>query len=216
MRDVIGFCLVSFSAVFFAVDPFAAIPMFLAMTERDTLQKRRQMALRASIAAYALLTAFALVGALIFKTLGITMPAFKVAGGVLLLLMSIDMLRTRPSPARITPGEVDDGAQKDDIAIVPLAIPLLAGPGSIATVVVLMGKVRVHHQWRMIPILFAILLTCVLSYLVLRGASRVASVLGRTGLSVVSRIAGLLLAAIAVQFILDGMGEGFAPLLRHR
>ena len=215
MRGIISFCLVSFSAVFFAVDPFAAVPMFLAMTERDTPEKRRRMALRASITACAVLMAFALAGAFIFKALSITMAAFKIAGGLLLLIMSVDMLRTRPSPARITPGEVDEGTQKDDIAIVPLAIPLLAGPGAIATVVVLMGKVRPGSPWKVIPILLAILVTAALSYLVLRGASRVARVLGRTGLSIISRIAGLLLAAIAVQFILDGLGEGIPLFRRH-
>ena len=215
MRGIVSFCLVSFSAVFFAVDPFAAVPMFLAMTERDAPAKRRHMALRASITACAVLMAFALAGAFIFKALSITMAAFKIAGGLLLLIMSVDMLRTRPSPARITPGEVDEGTQKEDIAIVPLAIPLLAGPGSIATVVVLMGKVRPGSPWKVIPILLSILVTAALSYLVLRGASRVARVLGRTGLSIISRIAGLLLAAIAVQFILDGLGEGIPLFRRH-
>jgi multiple antibiotic resistance protein len=213
VRSIISFSLLSLSAIFIAVDPFAAVPMFLAMTEHDSITKRRQMALRASVTAFAVLTAFAVAGAVIFKALGITMAAFKVAGGLLLLIMSMDMLRTQPSAARITPGEVDEGTHKEDIAIVPLAIPLLAGPGSIATVVVLMGKVKPHHQWQIVPILLAILITCLGSYLVLRGASQVARVLGRTGLSIVSRIAGLLLAAVAAQFILDGVGEAL-PLLR--
>jgi multiple antibiotic resistance protein len=208
------YSLVSLSAVFFAVDPFAAVPMFLAMTERDTAAKRRHMALRATATAFGILTTFAVAGALIFKALGITMAAFKVAGGLLLLVMSMDMLRTQPSPARITPGEVDEGVHKADIAIVPLAMPLLAGPGSIATVVVLMGKIKPHQHWQVVPVLLAILVTCLASYLVLRGASQVARVLGRTGLSIVSRIAGLLLAAVAAQFMLDGIGEAL-PLLRH-
>jgi len=136
-----------------------------------------------------------------------------VAGGVLLLIMSIDMLRTNPSPARITEGEVEAGAIKEDIAIVPLAMPLLAGPGSIATVVVLMARVRAHELWRVIPILAAILATCVASYYVLASASKVDRVLGRTGMNILSRVAGLLLAAIAIQFMIDGFADAFPALM---
>jgi multiple antibiotic resistance protein len=217
VREIVTFSLVSLSAVFFVVDPFAAVPMFLAMTQGDTAAKRRGMALRASVATFAVLTVFSLAGAVIFRTLGISLGAFKVAGGVLLLIMSIDMLRTRPSPARITQGEVDEGTQKDDIAIVPLAIPLLAGPGSIATVVVLMGRARqgAGQLWQVFAILGAIALTSLSCYVVLRGAARVDRVLGNTGMSIVSRIAGLLLAAIAIQFMLDGVGDSLPALLRR-
>ncbi|MFH1807389.1 MAG: MarC family protein [Pseudomonadota bacterium] len=213
LREIITFSLMCFSAVFFVVDPFAAVPMFLAMTPHDSADKRRRMALRAALAAGVLLTAFALVGALIFKALGITIGAFKIAGGILLLLMAIDMLRTRTSPTRITEGEVQDGAEKDDIAIVPLAMPMLAGPGSIATVIVLMGRARAEAWWQVIPVLAAILLTALLSYLVLLGAARVDRVLGRTGMNILSRVAGLLLAAIAVQFMLDGLVDGLGAVL---
>jgi multiple antibiotic resistance protein len=218
VREIVTFSLVSLSAVFFVVDPIAAIPVFLAMTRSDTTEKRRSMALRASIATFAILTVFSLAGAAIFRTLGISVGAFKVAGGVLLLLMSIDMLRTKASPARITQGEVDEGTQKDDIAIVPLAMPLLAGPGSIATVVVLVGRARTGqgHWWQVAAILGAILVTSVASYLMLRAASRIDRVLGQTGMSILSRVAGLLLAAIAIQFMLDGIRDSLPALMQHR
>ena len=215
LRDVVTFCLISFSAVFFVVDPFAAVPIFLAMTPDDSADKRRRMALRACIAAGALLTTFALLGAFIFKALGITLGAFKIAGGILLLVMSIDALRTRSSPARITDVEVAAGMAKDDIAIVPLAMPLLAGPGSIATVMVLMGRARGSNWWQVIPVLGSIAITAIISYFVLAGASRIDRVLGRTGMNVLERIAGLLLAAIAVQFILDGALESLPGLASH-
>lgn len=217
MRQIVTFSLVSLSAVFFVVDPFAAVPMFLAMTRADSLEKRRAMALRASVATFVILTVFSIAGAAIFRTLGISMGAFKVAGGVLLLLMAIDMIRTRPSPARITQGEVDEGAQKDDIAIVPLAMPLLAGPGSIATVVVLMGRARTGHGqwWQVAAVLGAIAVTALASYLVLRAASRIDRVLGQSGMSILSRVAGILLAAIAIQFMLDGIHDSLPALLRR-
>jgi multiple antibiotic resistance protein len=217
VREVVTFSLVSLSAVFFVVDPFAAIPMFLAMTRADSPEKRRGMALRASIATFAILTVFSLAGAVIFRTLGISLGAFKVAGGVLLLIMSIDMLRTKPSAARITQGEVDEGAAKDDIAIVPLAMPLLAGPGSIATVVVLMGRARTGHGhwWQVVAVLGAIAVTSLACYLILRVASRIDRVLGQSGMSILSRVAGLLLAAIAIQFMLDGIHDSLPALLRR-
>jgi multiple antibiotic resistance protein len=190
--------------------------MFLAMTQEDTPEKRRQMAARASVTTFFVLAVFALAGGFIFKALGITMGAFKMAGGVLLLLVAVDMLRTKPSATRITPGEVEDGAAKDDIAIVPLAMPLLAGPGSIATVVMLMGRARAGHWWHIFPLLGAILITAIAAYFILRGASRIDRLLGRTGMSILSRVAGLLLAAIAVQFMIDGATDSFPALLLGR
>ena len=213
-RDVVTFSLVSLSAIFFVVDPFAAVPIFLAMTKTDSAAKRRAMAARASIAAFLILSVFAVAGAFVFRALGISLGAFKTAGGVLLLLMALDMLRTKSPPARITAGEVEEGAEKDDIAIVPLAMPLLAGPGSIATVVVLMGRARAGDWWQVVPVFGAILVTSVACYLTLAAASKIDKVLGKTGMSILSRVAGLLLAAIAIQFIFDGAAEVLPAALR--
>ena len=212
LGEIVGFSLVSLSAVLVVVDPLAAVPFFLAMTSEDGLAKRRETARRAATAAFLVLTAFALAGALLFRALGITMAAFKMAGGVLLLVMAVDMLRTRASSARITDLEVEEGAAKEDVAIVPLAMPLLAGPGSIATVVVLMARAREEQLWRAIPVLAAIAVTCAVSWLVLASAARVDQVLGRTGMALLQRVAGLLLAAIATQFLVDGLGEAFPRL----
>ncbi|ABC82393.1 MarC family protein [Anaeromyxobacter dehalogenans] len=201
-------CFVSFSALFFVVDPFSAVPFFLALTRNDDPRRRREIALRASVTAFAVLAAFALTGEWIFRLLGIGLPAFKVAGGVVLLLLALDMVRTQPSRTRITQGEVDASADKEDVAIVPLAMPLLAGPGSIATAIVLMVRARGEDWWHPLPVLLAIALTCLASYLILAGAARTEKVLGRTGLAILERVAGLLLVAIAVQFMMDGLAEG--------
>lgn len=207
MRDVLAFSLISLSAVFVVVDPLAAVPFFLAMTKGDTVEQRRETARRAAWAAFFVLSFFAVAGAIVFKALGITIGAFKMAGGVLLLIMAIDMLRTRASEARITENEVEAGALKEDVAIVPLAMPLLAGPGSIATAIVLMSRARAGPWWHAIPVLGAIVVTAAASYVILAGASRTERVLGRTGLAILERAAGLLLVAIAIQFMLDGLGE---------
>jgi multiple antibiotic resistance protein len=127
---------------------------------------------------------------------------------VLLLLTAVDMLRTRAPETRITAGEVDAGAKQEDVAIVPLAMPLLAGPGSIATVVVLMGRAREGERWwHVFPVLGAIAVTALAAYVFLTFAAQVDRVLGRTGLAILERVAGLLLAAIAFQFLIDGIGD---------
>lgn len=212
--EILSLFLVSLSAIFFVVDPFSAVPFFLAMTRNDDLQRRRGTALRASVTAGAVMAIFAFAGEWIFRVLGIGMGAFKVAGGVVLLLLALDMIRTQPSRARITEGEVEAGADKEDIAIVPLAMPLLAGPGSIATAVVLMARTRGGPWWHKLVVLAAIVVTAAACYLFLAGAARTEKVLGRTGLAILERAAGLLLVAIAIQFMMDGVVEGLPQLFR--
>ncbi len=215
MRDLVSFAVVAFSAVFVVVDPFAAVPFFLALTAGESPQQKRETARRAAVAAALVLGAFAVAGALVFRVLGISLGAFKIAGGVLLLITAVDMLRTRPSETRITAGEVESGREKEDVAIVPLAMPLLAGPGSIATVVVLMGRARAERTGYGLVVLAAVAAVALLVYLVLAGASRVDRVLGKTGLNILERASGLLLAAIAIQFMIDGVGESLPGLLRR-
>ncbi len=210
--EILSVGLVSLSAIFFVVDPLAAVPFFLALTRNDDVPRRREIALRAAVTAGALMIAFALAGEWIFRLLGIGLPAFKVGGGVVLLLLALDMIRIQPSRTRITEGEVEASADKEDVAIVPLATPLLAGPGSIATAVVLMARTQGHAWWHKVAVLGAIALTALASYLILAGAVRTEKVLGRTGLAILERAAGLLLVAIAVQFIMDGVAEGLPRL----
>jgi multiple antibiotic resistance protein len=213
LREVLTHSLVALSAIFVVVDPVAAVPFFLAMTSDQSPEERRRTARRAAVGAWMILTAFALLGALIFRALGITIPAFKIAGGVLLLLIAVDMIRTNPSPTRITGPEVEAGAEKDDVAIVPLAMPLLAGPGSVATVIVLMGQVSPHRLWDGVAVLVAVAVVSASAWWILAAATRVERVLSRTGMNILERVAGMLLAAIAVQFMIDGVGEAFPRLL---
>ena len=177
--EILAQCLLAVPAVFVVVDPISAVPFFLTMTKGDSPAKRERTARRASALAFFLLTFFAVSGTALFHMLGISLGAFKIAGGVLLLLLAIDMLRIQAS-ARLTQGEVEASVEKEDVALVPLATPLLAGPGSIATVVVLMARARQGAFWHVFPVLGAILLTCAASYLLFSGASRVDRFLGRT------------------------------------
>jgi multiple antibiotic resistance protein len=194
--------------VFFVVDPMGAVPVFVAMTQGDSEEKRRRMARRASLTAFVILTVFAVAGTVIFRLLGVTLGAFKVAGGILLLLTSIDMLRAQQVRTRIIPEQ--EGAEKDDVAIFPLAIPLLAGPGAIATVTALMG--RAGRVLFAVPVILSIAVTCAASYAMLRAAGRISVFLGVTGLNVMNRIIGLIIGALAVQFVFDGLRDTFPRL----
>ena len=215
MREAVEFGFVAFSAVFVVVDPFAAVPFFLAMTAREDPVRRRETARRAALVSGGVLAGFALAGAVVFQLIGVTIAAFKIAGGALLLLTAADMVRTKLPTMRITEREIADAAAKEDVAVVPLGMPLLAGPGSMATVVVLMGRARAENPWLVVPALLSIAATAALSYLILAGASRVDRVLGRTGLNILERVGGLLLAAIAVQFVIDGLGEALPGIVRR-
>jgi multiple antibiotic resistance protein len=211
IHDLLTFSLLSLSAIFFVVDPMGVIPIFIAMTRNDSEERRARLARRAAITAFWILTLFALAGTFVFKVLGVSLAAFKVAGGVLLLLTSIEMLKAQEQRTRMTAEEEQESIDKEDVAIFPLAIPLLAGPGSIATVTTLMAKAgRVIFA---IPVILSIAVTCYASYLMLRAAGRIAQVLGVTGLSVMNRVIGLVIGAIAVQFMFDGLRETFPRLV---
>ncbi|OLC05853.1 MAG: hypothetical protein AUH42_06615 [Gemmatimonadetes bacterium 13_1_40CM_70_11] len=192
-----------FTSVLFIVDPFAAVPSFLAMTQRDTADQRRAMARRGAWTCAITLTAFALGGSLIFKLFGITLGAFKIAGGVLIGLNALDMVQARRSQQRETPVETAEGVGKEDVGIMPLGVPMLAGPGAISTVMVLAGGAKTPVVTAGVYV--AILLTAAVCYVTLSAAPMVERRLGQTGMRILTRLMGLVLCAIAVQFVVDGI-----------
>jgi multiple antibiotic resistance protein len=195
--------ITAISAVFFIVDPFAATPAFLAMTAGYEHVRRKQMARRAAVTCLVILSVFATAGKYLFRIFGITLPAFKFAGGLLLLLVALDMLQARRSRTRETPEEQSGAAEIDDVGIIPMGIPMLAGPGSISTVMVLVGQAP---RWRdAIPVLVGIILTSFVCYVVLASADRVEAVLGEIGIRIVTRLMGLMLTAIAFQFFVSAL-----------
>ena len=206
MSDFAQFALVTFTSILFLVDPIAVVPTFLAITQGESEDRRRVTARRACIAAAILLIVFAAAGNLIFRAFGITLPAFRIAGGAILWLVAMDMLRgerqTQESEA-----EIDEGIRKEDVALTPLAMPMLAGPGAISTVMVLSGQARTPA--RAAVIYASIVVTMLISWVMLRVGDRVMSHFGQTGIRVVMRIMGLLLAAVAVQFVVTGIREAF-------
>ncbi|MGK4007347.1 MarC family protein [Sorangium sp. So ce1036] len=206
MSAYVSLFVMSLSAIFFVVDPIGIVPLFLTMTAGDPPEKARRTARRACAVAGGLMLFFALCGNVLFKVFGVSLGAFRVAGGVLLLITALDMLRARSSATRTTPSEEQDGIAKEDVALVPLAMPLLAGPGAIATVMVLMARAG-DDLAAMALVLASVAITFAASYFVLRGAGLVQRALRASGVAVLERVMGLILAAIAVQFIADGVKE---------
>lgn len=201
---VLEYALLTFGSLFAIVDPFAAIPAFLAMTAQDSQEARDRMARMACFVCWFVLTAFAALGPSIFRLFGITMPAFQIAGGLILLLTALDMLRAKRSPLKETAEETQEGIGKDDIAISPLAIPMLSGPGAITTSILLAGKARDLPHKIVFFVLLAMVSACCYFILILasHGAKRLMS---PTVLNTIARLMGLLLAAIGVQFILSAL-----------
>ena len=205
LKEIFEFSLVALSSIFFIVDPLAAIPSFLVMTAEDDEHKRRRSARQAAWTCFLVLSLFSLAGSLIFKVFGITLPAFKIAGGFILLLVALEMLQARRSGTQEVTEERLEGTQKEEVGVTPMGIPMLAGPGAISTVMVLNGHSR--DWWQVIPVFAAIAITALASYFILAAANRVRRLLGETGIRILMRLMGLVLTAIAVQFVLNGFAD---------
>jgi multiple antibiotic resistance protein len=203
----VRFSVLALSSIFFLVDPFAAIGSFLAITENADQARRKRMARKGAITCFIVLTSFALAGQLIFRMFGITLPAFEIAGGLILLLIGLDMLQAKRSPTQEASGDTEEASHKEDAGIVPLGIPMLAGPGAISSVMVLVGQVPGMWRWEMGAILGSIAITSLVSYWVLAAAGRVRAVMGETGIRILVRIMGLLLVALAMQFFVNGLTD---------
>jgi multiple antibiotic resistance protein len=201
----VRFSLLALSSIFFLVDPFAALPTFLAITEGSDPARRRRIARKGALTAMIVLGGFALAGEAIFRLFGITLPAFELAGGIVLLLIGLDMLEAKRSPTQEAAGDTVAAAQKEDAGIVPLGVPMLAGPGAITSVMVLVGQAQTH--WQMAAILISIALTALICYLVLGHSGVVVRVLGDTGIRILVRVMGLLLVALAAQYFVNGLAD---------
>ncbi len=192
------------SSLFVIVDPIAAVPAFLAMTPQDSPQERIRMARLACIVMAAVLLIFAAAGTWIFKVLGITMPAFQIAASIVLLLVALDMLRAQRSRVQETIEETAAGAEKTDIAITPLAVPMLAGPGAISTAILLQNQAD-GNVAKTIALYVCILGVSFASYIVFRVSARGAKWINPIAMKITTRIMGLLLAAVAIQFMLNAI-----------
>lgn len=212
MNELIDFAILSFTSLFVIVDPIATVPAFLAMTHRDSQPERLRMATLASCVAAGVLGLFALGGHRVLSAFGITVPAFEIAGGIVLLKVALDMLQARRTALNETPEEQAAGAKKEDVAITPLGVPMLAGPGAITAVLLLTSEADSWEKY--IVVLLNIFLVCGITYLILRLSVVRPAIFSTITLRIMTRLMGLLLAAIAVQFIVNGVGTAtLKPLL---
>lgn len=206
-NETLNFVILSFWSLFVIVDPIGLVPAFLAMTERHSKEDRIRMAKLASIVTFFVLLVFALGGNLILKSFSVTVPAFEIAGGIILLKIALDMLQAKRTALKETPEEQAEGLTKDDIAVTPLAVPMLAGPGAITAVVLLSRQSANFFQSSVV--IFNIFLVALITFLILRIAASHSAIFSAITLKIISRLMGLLLAAIAVQFMLNGIQNVF-------
>lgn len=201
--SLIEYTLLALSSLFVIVDPIAVVPTFLAITQNDTPRQRIRMARLACVIMVLVLLAFAILGERILTFLGIQLPAFQIAGGLVLLLIALDMLRAQRSRVQETKEETAAAAAKDDIAVTPLAIPMLSGPGAISTAILLNNRAESFMQEVLLCV--AILIVGVVTYAVLHLSSHGARWLNPIVMRITTRIMGLLLAAVAFQFIVNAL-----------
>lgn len=193
------------------LNPLGAIPLFLGLTEGMTATARRRTGTSAGVAVAIVLVTAVWFGQDILEIFGVRIASFQVGGGILALLMAIDMLQARLSGAKQTREEAREAGSRESVGVVPLGIPLLAGPGSISLAIV--GAQQAAGGLEMIGLTVVVLLIGLVTWIVLRGAEPLGRVLGRTGINIITRLMGLVLAAIAIEFIATGMADLFPGLL---
>ncbi|MCX7721820.1 MAG: MarC family protein [Verrucomicrobiae bacterium] len=203
--SLVEYTLLAFTSLFVIVDPIGAVPAFLAMTPDDSVAARVRMARLACGVTAGVLLAFALAGKWVFRLFGITLPAFQIAASIVLLLVALDMLRAQRSRVYETHEERTAGRLKEDVAITPLAIPMLAGPGAISTVILLQSRAETVAQ--LMALGAAIIAVAIVTYVILHITARGAQWLTPIAIKIISRIMGLLLAALAIQFMLNALVE---------
>jgi multiple antibiotic resistance protein len=199
-----------FVAILVILNPFAVIPVFLSLTANHGPAERRRAVLIATVAVFVVLVMAALFGDAMLAVLGTSLPSFRVGGGIVLLLMALSMLRAQPDNMRTTPAERAVAERSESVAVVPIAIPLLAGPGSISTVIIEMH--RAGATYHLLWVVLVLLLVSLLLWLVLRLATPIGKALGPIGLNILNRLFGLILSAIAVEIMANGLRELFPVL----
>ena len=209
--EAITFFVYAFASIFVIVNPVAGLITFISLTSEMTADERNATVKRAVMVACLLAIVFAISGELILGFFGVTVDCLRVAGGLLLFTVALDMLHARVSRESVTAEEIRDATRREDVSIFPIAIPLLTGPGAITTVILVM-RAGAAPELKMMVIV-AILLTFALSYLIFRFANRINRIMGVTGSLVITRVMGLLLGAVAVNFVSIGAWNIYLSLL---
>ena len=197
------------------VNPIGVIPFFIAFTQNFSREQRQRTISISAFSAFVVVAVSAVAGLKIIEFFGISIASFQVGGGTLLLISSLQMLNAQPAESK--PGDVAEGTEKADagasIAVVPLTVPLLTGPATISTIVIYADKTR--HLWELAVLVGYGVVIGLATYVVFSAAGRIAKVLGRTGINVMTRLMGLILAAMAVELLADGLVKLFPVLASH-
>ncbi len=201
-----------FVALVGIANPIGGVPIFLALTAGQSKQQLSRTARRAAQTVAGVLIVSAVAGQLILKLFSISIPAFRIAGGILILLMSIDMLLARVGRAKQTPEEAEEAVDREALGVVPLGMPIIAGPASISTVILYTQQ---STNWRHVVAVCAVAcLVAIVVWIALRSSEWTERMLGQTGVNIFTRIMGLILAAVGVEFVTSGLGELFPALLK--
>src|SRR5207244_2171231 len=200
-----------FFVVFFVVvEPVSLIPVFSALTQGATKSYKHRMAVKAVMVAAVILLLFALAGAPFLKLMGITLEAFRIFGGLLLFLLALEMVFARESGTRTSSGEAAESRRRADISVFPIAFPFIAGPGALATILLWFGPIHIASQTVLfLGLLIAAALVLAIALVMMWLADRLMSVIGVTGANVAGRLSGVILGALAVQFVIDGVRQAF-------
>lgn len=202
----------TFISLLALVNPLGAIPFFISFTSTNSRAERRRIVRMASITVAFVIAFTTLFGQQVINFFGISVNSFQVGGGIIMLLMALSMINAQTSGTRTTPEETVEGELKENIAVVPLAIPLLTGPGTISTVIIYADKAE--SVWQRVSLIGSGIVIALLVFLALSAADPISRALGRTGINVATRLMGLMLAALGVELIVDGL-IALVPALRH-
>ncbi len=205
MNFSIEFFILCISSLFTVLDPLGNVPIFISMTQDYSQKERNLISLKAIFFSFIVLTLFALIGEFIFSFYNITIHSFRIAGGLLLFKISLDMVESKRSRTKTTPKEEKEAEEKEAIAFTPLAIPLIAGPGSIATIMILASESKNNND--NFAIFFALAIVLFITLLIFRISDILSNRLGRSGLRIMKRLMGLILMVISIEFILKGVKD---------
>ena len=197
--------ILCFSSLFTLINPIGIVPIFIAMTEDCTKKERDIIALKAVLFSFFILVLFGIIGEFIFSFYNITIHGFRIAGGILLLKISFDMIESKRSRTKTTPKEEKEAEEKSEIAYTPLGIPLIAGPGSIASMMILTNQITDYNDE--ISLFLALILVLLITFLIFKLSKFLSKKFGKTGLRILQRLMGLILMVISIEFILKGIRD---------
>ncbi len=197
------FFILCFSSLFALINPIGNVPIFIAITENYTQKEKNKIALKAIVFSFIVLLIFAQIGDIIFSFYKITLPAFRIAGGILLFKISLDMVESKRSRTRTTPSEMEEAEEKDEVAYTPLGIPLIAGPGSIASIMILSSETDNYID--KITLFLSLTIVLIATFIIFKLSKVLSNYFGKSGLRIMQRIMGMILLVISIEFILTGI-----------